>query len=298
MVYLPEDSEYRFSDSLTITANGEQPIEIGSISTTYAAFIVKVASTTEKENEVVSDKEKTDSEKTNQSETEGKNNPVEVKVEIAEDTTTDNSAKVEVEKLINDVISGKDVTGIDDELKTKISKAVDEGKTIVVEVASPEVTEETVKTDAEKVKEKLSSDEKIATYFDIDVVVKIDGVSSGNVTELGDKIAITVPVPSNLPKVEDGYTRQFTVYRVHDGVAQELETSLSGDEITFSSDKFSTYALAYKDSKNETKSTSSNATTGTKSSNPKTGDSIVIYIAIFVIATFGTIITVKFNKIH
>ena len=87
----------------------------------------------------------------------------------------------------------------------------------------------------------------------------------GNVTNLQDKITLTVTIPEGLPAVPAGYTRTYKIIRVHNGLAEELETTVSGDKVSFKSDKFSTYALTYEDTKN--------------TKNPATGDNISIYIA-------------------
>ena len=96
---------------------------------------------------------------------------------------------------------------------------------------------------------------------------------------IGDKIKITVPVPETLPAVAEGYTRQFFVIRVHDGVAEELETTVADGNVTFTTDKFSTYAITYQDVKN--------------TKNPGTGDSIVAYVAMFAIATVSLVVVSK-----
>lgn len=41
--------------------------------------------------------------------------------------------------------------------------------------------------------------------------------------------------------------RKYTVVRIHDGVAEALETSCENGVITFTTDKFSTYAICYED---------------------------------------------------
>ena len=101
-------------------------------------------------------------------------------------------------------------------------------------------------------------------------------------TETNGKVKASIVIPESLWKSG----RTFEIIRVHDGVA----TAISGtyDEnthvFTFETDKFSTYALTYKDpdsssdsgtpsdSSSSSDSGSSNSSNSTQSTAPKTGD--------------------------
>ena len=208
-----------------------------------------------------------------------------VKVETAEDTTENKEATEEVSKLINEVLELDEgtVEGIDEELANKIREKVENGETIIVEVVSKDVKAEDIKEDVKKVEEKIANKNiKIASYFDIGVLVKTSEETLGNVTNLKDKITLEVEIPSDLPKLEEGYTRTYKVIRVHDGVAEILDTTVKGDKILFTSDKFSTYALTYEDTKTV--------------SNPQTGDNIYVSILLLTLATIGMAITLKRSK--
>ena len=94
-------------------------------------------------------------------------------------------------------------------------------------------------------------DEKtnIAQYIDISVVIKADNEVIGEVNELNKEVTFTVAIPEDLMK--EG--RTFYVIRVHDGKAEKLETVENEDgTLTFKTDKFSTYALAYEDAQEST----------------------------------------------
>ena len=73
--------------------------------------------------------------------------------------------------------------------------------------------------------------------------------------------------------------RIFYVVRIHDGKATVINTTKSkdGKSVSFATDKFSTYALAYKD-------VASTSTVNVK--NPQTYDSVLNYI-IFTLVTVG-----------
>ena len=83
------------------------------------------------------------------------------------------------------------------------------------------------------------------SYYNIDVVVSIDGEAVGTLTELTNAQTIVMEVEGPAT----GYTRLYVVVRYHNGVAQIIDSSYDAEAgtVTFESDKFSTYALAYKD---------------------------------------------------
>lgn len=196
----------------------------------------------------------------------------------------DKDAKAKVLELINDVIDNKDVEGIDDELAQQIIDAVNNNKTIVVDVESAVVEKDTVADDAKKIEKKLESKQKVGAYFNIGVVLKVDNDAIGNVKKLKDTITISVDIPKDLPKVPEGFTRIFKIFRVHEGGdAEELLANVNGDKVSFDSDSFSTYALVYEDVLN--------------SSNPDTSDSIILYILIFGLSIGAFVLGKQFKKV-
>ena len=63
------------------------------------------------------------------------------------------------------------------------------------------------------------------------------------------EIKLTVAIPEDLPEIAKGFTRKYYIVRMHNGVVEYLETTLAedGKSLSFETDKFSTYALAYED---------------------------------------------------
>lgn len=90
----------------------------------------------------------------------------------------------------------------------------------------------------------------IGFMYDISITKKVDVLnSSGAVINAGasqlvpvvpEPISITLTIPTNLLS----YT-YFAIARVHDGRAEFIPGSVNGTTVTFSSTKFSTYALVY-----------------------------------------------------
>lgn len=222
------------------------------------------------------------------------------------------AAAAEVTKLIEAIAADETVDGLTDEQVAMVANAIENDNAISITVNSKKVDEGDVQEDAEKVKKAIGNTSGILAFYDINVNLLIDGNDAGNITKLGNKITITLDLPTNLPDIPTGYTRKFKVIRVHDGVATELDTTINGNTFSFDSDEFSTYALTYTDVKEETASdeeeeTSSDSKEGTttndasngKSStiNPKTGDtSMILWVGFVIISMLLAIISMKSIK--
>ncbi|MBE6107794.1 MAG: Ig domain-containing protein [Erysipelotrichaceae bacterium] len=91
----------------------------------------------------------------------------------------------------------------------------------------------------------------IAAEFDLSIYVTIDGVivENGTLHELDKEIEYTMTIPESLPDVEEGYSREYTILRVHDGDCEEVTVAVEDNDLSFSSDLYSSYALVYKDTK-------------------------------------------------
>lgn len=174
----------------------------------------------------------------------------------------------------------------DDSLKDILVKAIKDSKIDVADVnAIVMVTidnqkEEEIPADATKsIKElaKEKNDIKVVSFFDITLNVKnnITGEALGTLNALDKKIKFEMSLPAELTKLEEGYTRKYYIVRYHDGKSEIIPASVEGNMLSFESDKFSTYALAYEDVKNET------------ITNPPTADRIVMDLIIGVISIVG-----------
>ena len=153
-------------------------------------------------------------------------------------------------------------------------EGTDENTAYEVELESQDInaSEDIIAEFGSALKE-MTENGTIAKYFDISLAVK-DGVTNkelGKLENLTDKIELTLSIPEDLPKVESGYERKFYIIREHDDGADVLTTEVSDDmtTLTFASDKFSIYALAYEDVLSQT---------------PNTIDHLGMFIAVGVVA--------------
>ena len=84
----------------------------------------------------------------------------------------------------------------------------------------------------------------LGQYLNIDLLKLINGEQVGKITELNTPISVTIEVPETLR----GENRAYAIVRVHEGAAEILEDQDSNpDTITILTDRFSTYAIVYKD---------------------------------------------------
>ncbi|NBL00388.1 MAG: hypothetical protein EOM50_20775, partial [Erysipelotrichia bacterium] len=148
----------------------------------------------------------------------------EVSKEVVEKTTT---------SVVDKIVNNEDAKNVSKETADKVKEALKDGKTITSEVVVETVKESKVdKTVLKAVKEEvkaLSSDTKkveVAQYLDLSVLLKANNSETlGSINVLDKPITFTVALPKEL--VKEG--RVFYVIRVHEGVAEKLETTLNED---------------------------------------------------------------------
>lgn len=108
------------------------------------------------------------------------------------------------------------------------------------------VEKESNPTDKDEVDGTVSGKQKIGVYLDILLEKKITKVSGDKTTETVTKavqpITITVVIPEDMRDGSD-----YKIIRVHDGKAETIPSSHDSraHTLTFETDRFSTYAIAY-----------------------------------------------------
>ena len=165
--------------------------------------------------------------------------------------------------------------------------------TVRLSVEDVELTSDKITNFEEKASE--AGDYTITNYLDINldkVLYKgtADDVWSEQIHHLTDKALITL-------QLEEGVDASniVIVHNIDNGDEFEIIPIESYDAetntISFYTNSFSNYAIA-----NKTSATTENTKTTDTSSNPTTGDNIIMIISIFAIATFGIFTILKVNK--
>ena len=115
----------------------------------------------------------------------------------------------------------------------------------------------------------------VGKYLDITLYKNIDGTNK-SIHELTKKLKISIELPTELIKKDKTITRTYFIARSHNGKVDILETNYDEktNKLTFETDKFSDYAIIYKDKK-ELKTTvtaSINKSNTKQTTKAKTGD--------------------------
>lgn len=187
-----------------------------------------------------------------------------------------------VNDIVKDILNGQQVAEniLSHETAYKVEKAILDNQTITVKAKSQILQESAIKQEElQKIKDVLKvsngttqTSPKIVQYIDLSMMlVANNNEELGSLYQLNKPITYTIALPSNL-KAEG---KTFYVIRLHDGKADKLATTLNSDgTLSFSTDRFSTYALVYEENIeiNSTDSPKQNPTESKNPTNVKTSD--------------------------
>lgn len=139
----------------------------------------------------------------------------------------------------------------------------------ISDVKKEDLSADEIKLIEEAIKDKYT----IVGFYNIDLFKGLNkDLLVSQLTETKEAVTITVKVPSDIKAVAEGYKRTYYVIRVHNGKTDVLDATLNDDgTVSFKTDKFSTYTLAYVDAKEEKKA---------EVKNPNTADNGLLYIVL------------------
>lgn len=161
-----------------------------------------------------------------------------IDTEIVKGDNTPNTSVAVTEQELAELV-------LTDEEKELVQKGTDILICLVVEDANDSVEE----TDRAAV-DAARGDYQVGQFLDISLLKSVNGGNPSAVSETKGKLQITIAIPDAMKNTEDTVTREFAVLRVHNGESSVLEDIGSdADAITIETDRFSTYAIIYKDTK-------------------------------------------------
>ncbi len=241
-------------------------------------------------------------------------------VTVVKKQETEQAVGSETAKVVGNILSG----GVSEEVvstetATKVAEAIESGKSVKVEIVVKEMSTEEVKqitdTDKKAIEDKVATElgeDANLQYLDLSIMLKADDEELGTLNKLEEEITITVAIPEELKA--DG--RTYKVIRNHNGVVELLDTVVNEDgTISFKTDRFSTYAIAYADKEEtntnpnpgtpstdnikdmntstNTNTNQSNKTPSTDSKAPQTGDNnlVMVYVVICLVALAAIVVT-------
>lgn len=117
--------------------------------------------------------------------------------------------------------------------------------TNVDETAVTDADRETMEQAAKEVMENHSE----LVYFGVDLFKQIDGGEKTRISEPGIYIQVTIRFPEELLNHSSAIVREYRIIRLHEGTATVIDGEFNEQtgEFSFETDKFSTYAIVYRD---------------------------------------------------
>lgn len=185
-----------------------------------------------------------------------------------------------IEKLELDVVDIENLNQIINASIEEYKEIEISGKNIGAEVSIQEINaEEALKNMITLEIEKKLSGIKIEQFFDISINI-IDNDSQeklGLLSKLNQKLTFEVMIPNKMHGINN---RKYYIIRKHNDEIEILDAVLSNDgkSLTFESDLFSTYAVAYLDE--------------IEIENPNTYDNISVYWIMGIVSLIGIAITI------
>ncbi len=221
------------------------------------------------------------------------------------DKTEENACNADLAELTDDLISKL----LTDAEKTRLEN----GEEVKVWLEVTDISASVSQTDKDLIDSKKGN-ATIGMYLDIDLLKQIGSDSPVNITETNGAVTITLKVPSSLINSNSSVTRTYQMIRVHNGVATVIPCTYNAanQTISFETDQFSTYALAYVDQQNNSGggntgggsadggnkgsgSTGNGSNDNVKDVVPKTGDASIAYVW-FMLALVSGIGALYFGK--
>ncbi len=188
------------------------------------------------------------------------------------DTAGTNAELVQDNTLIEKVLTPED------------NAAVENGSSFKIVLEVTDIRDSDSPTDVAAASSALKADEKIGIYVNLSLFKIKDNSAKTPIYSTNGRIGITLTIPESIYASD----RTYSIIRVHDGVAENLGGTYdkTSRRLTFYTDKFSTYAIAY---------TASNGGTDRPSvpSTPPTGGTTPVSPSVPVVTPTVTETTVK-----
>ena len=174
--------------------------------------------------------------------------------------------KVETEIILGEGLVGPTVDGFDDAFAKKLNtpkdiKAVDDGATITytLKVDGLDHPPTGDKAQCEKAAAAIGRGATIGKYFDVSLYKQIGDAEPVKVNDThGNMVTVSFDIPPELLRFFPNGQREFYVICMNGGKAERIPATISDNRITFLTDKFSIYALAYQDPASQNSANSNN----------------------------------------
>lgn len=196
---------------------------------------------------------------------------------------TTGDVEISRDEIIDILIENKEITA------NELSE-VAEGKKI-------EIVLEVKEAQANELIETNTKGYKVGKYLDITLYKSVNGTNE-SIHELSKVMKVTIKVPEELINKDSKTKREYYIARSHNGKVDILETKYDEktNKLTFETDKFSDYAIIYKDKKElkTTVTTSINKSNTKQTTKAKTGDNAnIIGLMMLLVSSMFVIVFVR-----
>ena len=139
-----------------------------------------------------------------------------------------------------------------DKILTEDEKIQAAGKDIKINISINNISDNASDEDIKLIKNRLTVSQKVGMILDIKLNMTI-GADSKQVYETAQEITLSAEIPEELLNNNSDIIRKYSVIRIHDSKAEILKSEYNAQtkKITFKTDRFSTYAIIYEDTKKD-----------------------------------------------
>ena len=189
---------------------------------------------------------------------------------VTDATPDDNLGGAALETPLDQLMNAIPFT---DEEKAQIDGGADVVLSLLVEDISA-----TVSADEKALIESALNGQTVGMYMDVRLMKQVGTGDFSLVSNLNNHVTIAMAMPENLLSTDEAMTRTYSVLRIHDGKVDAVNTEFNAETgmLSFETDRFSTYAVVYKD-----------APVGADDSDsPKTGDvsDVMTWVALLLVS--------------
>ena len=139
-----------------------------------------------------------------------------------------------------------------DKILTEDEKIQAVGNDIKIKLSIDNISDNASDEDNKLIKNRLTVSQKVGMILDIKLNMTI-GADSKQVYETAQEITLSAEIPEELLNNNSDIIRKYSVIRIHDNKAEILKSEYNAQtkKITFKTDRFSTYAIIYEDTKKD-----------------------------------------------
>ena len=139
-----------------------------------------------------------------------------------------------------------------DKILTEDEKIQAAGKDIKIKLSINNISDNASDEDSKLIKNRLTVSQKVGMILDIKLNMTI-GADSKQVYETAQEITLSAEIPEELLNNNSDIIRKYSVIRIHNSKAEILKSEYNAQtkKITFKTDRFSTYAIIYEDTKKD-----------------------------------------------